>query len=237
MTKKWILSAMAAGGLAVVLAVPAAAHVTVQPGEATQGGYTAFAFRVPNERPDAGTVKIEVTLPAEHKIGSVRTKPMPGWTAKVVKDGDAVRTITWTAQPGVRIGPDEFQEFEVAAGPLPADTDQLVLATTQSYDSGEVVAWDAPPAADGAEEPEHPAPVLELLPATEDTGHGAGDGAGDGSGHDAAAPSVTGATPTSATTADSTARLLGGAGLVLGALGFGLGAGAVLRMRRRGGPA
>lgn len=234
MTSKWIISAMAAGGLAVVLAAPAAAHVTVQPGEATQGGYTAFAFRVPNERPDAGTVRIEVTLPAEHKIGSVRTKPMPGWTAKVVKDGDAVRTITWTAQPGVRIGPDEFQEFEVAAGPLPEDTDQLVLPTTQSYDSGEVVAWAAPPAADGAEEPEYPAPVLELLPAAEEAGHGAGHGAGDSAG----APTVTGATETSAaTTSDSTARWLGGAGLILGALGFGLGAGAVLRLRRRGGPA
>lgn len=228
MTTKWMLPAMTAGALILVLAAPAAAHVTVQPGEATQGGYSAFAFRVPNERPDAGTVQIEVTLPAEHQIGSVRTKPMTGWTARVVKDGAAVRTITWTAQPGVRIGPDEFQEFEVAAGPLPEDTDMLVLPTTQSYDSGEVVAWDAPPAADGAEEPEHPAPVLELLPAAGESGHEAG--------HEAGGPTVTGTSKAPAATADdSTARLLGGAGLILGALGFGLGAGAVLRLRRRGG--
>ncbi|MGH4024594.1 MAG: YcnI family protein [Pseudonocardiaceae bacterium] len=226
MSKKWIFSAVAAGGLAIVLAAPAAAHVTVQPGEATQGGYTAFAFRVPNERPDAGTVKIEVTLPADHPIGSVRTKPMTGWTAKVVKQGNAVRTVTWTAQPGVRINPDEFQEFEVAAGPLPEDTDTLVLATKQSYDNGEVVAWDAPPVADGAAEPEHPAPVLELQPAAaEEAGH---DEAGHG---DPAAPTVTGATEATHGT-DSTARLLGGAGLVLGALGLGFGAGAVLRLRR-----
>lgn len=231
MPKKWIISVLAAGGLAIVLAVPAAAHVTVQPGEASQGGYTAFAFRVPNERPAAGTVKIEVTLPADHPIGSVRTKPMTGWTAKVVKQGNAVRTITWTAQPGVRINPDEFQEFEVAAGPLPKDTDALVLPTRQSYDSGEVVAWDAPPVADGAPEPEHPAPVLELAPAA------AGEAGDDEAGHaeaghgNTAAPTVTGATEITAGT-DSTARLLGGAGLLLGALGLGFGAGAVLRLRR-----
>lgn len=223
MPKKWIYSVLAAGGLTVILAVPAAAHVTVQPGEATQGGYTAFAFRVPNERPDAGTVKIEVTLPADHPIGSIRTKPMTGWTAKVVKQGNAVRSVTWTAQPGVRINPDEFQEFEVAAGPLPRDTDELVLPTRQSYDNGEVVSWDAPPVADGAPEPEHPAPVLALEPAAAgEAGH---------AGHDEAAPTVTGAPETTSGT-DSTARLLGGAGLVLGALGLGFGAGAVLRLRR-----
>jgi len=82
MPKKWIFPAIAASGLAIALAAPAAAHVTVQPGTATQGGYTAFAFRVPNERPDAGTVKLEVTLPAEHPISSVRTKPLAGWTAQ-----------------------------------------------------------------------------------------------------------------------------------------------------------
>ncbi|MGH3904908.1 MAG: YcnI family protein [Pseudonocardiaceae bacterium] len=225
MSKKWIFSAMAACGLAVALAAPAAAHVTVQPGEASQGGYTAFAFRVPNERPDAGTVKLEVTLPADHPI-SARTKPMTGWTAKVVKEGEAARTITWTAQPGVRINPDEFQEFEVAAGPLPKDTDKLVLPTKQTYDNGEVVAWDAPPVAEGAEEPEHPAPVLTLLPeAAGESGHHNGT----------AGPTVAGTSDTSADPGtDSTARLLGGAGLILGALGLGLGAGAVLRLRRRG---
>jgi periplasmic copper chaperone A len=226
MTKKWIFSAVAACGLAVALAAPAAAHVTAQPGEATQGGYTAFAFRVPNERPDAGTVQLEVTLPVEHPIRSVYTKPMAGWTAEVVEEGDAVRSVTWTAQPGTRINPGEYQEFEIAAGPLPEDTDTLVLPTKQSYDSGEVVAWDAPPPAAGAEEPERPAPVLKLRPATEDASDA---GAG------TAAPTVTGTSATStAAASDSTARLLGGAGLVLGALGLGLGAGAVLRVRRGG---
>jgi uncharacterized protein YcnI len=169
---RWILSAGAAGALTVALAAPAAAHVTVQPGEAIQGGYGAFAFRVPTERPDAGTVKLEVTLPAEHPIRSVRTKPMPGWTVSLTKNGETVRTITWTAGPGVRIGPGEYQEFDVSAGPLPEDTDQLVLPAVQTYGT-------------------------------------------------ATAPG-----------ADTTARWIGGAGLAVGALGLGVGAGAVLRIRR-----
>ena len=213
---RWILSAGAAGALTLTLALaaPAAAHVTVQPGEATQGGYGAFAFRVPTERPDAGTVKLEVTLPAEHPIRSVRTKPMPGWTVSVTKNGETVRTITWTADPGVRIGPGEYQEFDVSAGPLPEDTDHLVLPVVQTYDSGEIVAWDAPPA-EGAE-PEHPAPVLELIPE-----------------EDAGAMEPTAGTAT-ASGADTTARWVGGAGLAVGALGLGVGAGAVLRTRRAG---
>lgn len=209
---RWIGSAGAAGALTLALAAPAAAHVTVQPGEATQGSYGGFAFRVPTERPDAGTVKLEVTLPAEHPIRSVRTKPMPGWTVSVTKNGETVRTITWTADPGVRIGPGEYQEFDVSAGPLPEDTDQLVLPAVQTYDSGEVVAWDAPPAA-GAE-PEHPAPVLELIPE-----------------EDIPAGEPLAGTAT-ATGADPTARWIGGAGLAVGALGLGVGAGAGLRTRR-----
>ncbi|HEY2764087.1 MAG TPA: YcnI family protein [Pseudonocardiaceae bacterium] len=216
-------SSITACGLAVALAVPAAAHVEITPSAAAQGGETTFAFQVPNEEPAAGTVKLQVTLPTDHPVDSVRTRPLTGWTATVTKQGDAVRTITWTAQPGVRINPGEFQEFEVAAGPLPKDTDELVMPTTQTYDNGTVVAWDQPPAPEDAQEPEHPAPVLNLVPSAEGAeGHGGDHGAG---------PSVTRTTGDTHAT-DSTARWLGGAGLVLGALGLGLAAGAVLRIRR-----
>jgi uncharacterized protein YcnI len=228
MSKKLIFSAVAACGLAIGLATPAYAHVTAQPEEATQGDYTAFAFRVPNEQPKAGTVKLEVTFPSDHPIASVKTKPIAGWTAKVVKDNKAVHQVTWTAQPGVRINPDEFQEFEVSAGPLPKDTDKLVMPATQTYDNGEVVKWSDPPAPEGAEEPEHPAPTITLTPAAEGAG-GHHDGGHGGS------PTVTNtAGDTGATASDSTARWLGGAGLIVGALGLGLGAGAVLRGRRGG---
>ncbi|MBM7771081.1 uncharacterized protein YcnI [Actinokineospora baliensis] len=232
---------LAAAGTAVLFTSGiASAHVTAKViGEpAVQGGYTKITFRVPNEDNTAGTVKLEVKFPAETPIASLRTKPLAGWTATISKAKldkpitvhgaeitEAVSTVTWTAAAGTRIGPGEFAEFEVSGGALP-ETDQLVLPATQTYDSGKVVAWDAPPPAAGAEEPEHPAPVIKLTKATE----GGGD-------HAAAAPAAASTDTHSdkaaeAKGADNTARWLGGAGLVVGALGLGLGAGATLRARK-----
>lgn len=230
------LAVFAAAGIAVLtLPGTASAHVSAQPAEFTKGGYGAFAFRVPNERPNAGTVKIEVTLPADHPLASVRTKPLPGWKAEVVKGPldkpimnhgteikEAAKTITWTAEPGTKIGTTEYQEFFVSVGPLPDNTDKLILATKQTYENGEVVDWAAPPAAEGADEPERPAPVLKLKDkAAGADSHGTGSATSD---HAATAE---------AKTADSTARYLGGAGLAVGALGLGFGAGAVLRSRKK----
>ncbi|MFE2752456.1 YcnI family protein [Actinosynnema sp. NPDC059335] len=219
----------------------ASAHVTAStPGNAVQGGYTKVTLRVPNERPDAGTVKLELTLPAEYPLASVSTRPTPGWKVEAVKERlatpvkshgrevtEAVRTVTWTADPGTRIEPGQFNEFDLSIGPLPDNTDKLVLPTKQTYDSGEVVDWNAPPPAEGGEEPERPAPVLKLVAKSGDDDHGdATATAVADDGHDDAAAGAT----------DDTARWLGGAGLVVGALGLGLGAGAVLRSRRAGKP-
>ncbi|MCP2260565.1 Uncharacterized protein YcnI [Streptoalloteichus tenebrarius] len=224
-------------GLAALFATAglASAHVTVQPaGEAAQGGYAKVAFRVPNERPNAGTVKLEVALPKDKPLTSVLTKPLPGWRAEVTKTRldqpleshgrkieEVVSAIVWTAEGGTRINPGEFQEFEVSLGQLPKDTDQLVLPATQTYDNGEVVRWDAPPPAKGAEEPNSPAPVLRLVAKKED-GHGT-----------AAASGSDGATAGGGAGTDNAARWLGGAGLAVGALGLGLGIGAVARGRRK----
>jgi uncharacterized protein YcnI len=227
-----------AATVTVLGAAPAFAHVTAQPGEAQQGGYSVVSMRVPNESDTAGTVKLEVTLPADHPITSVRTSPVPGWTASMTKApvnppvqvgertvSEAVRTVTWTANPGTRIGPGEFLEFPLSLGPLPTGVEQLVLPAVQTYDDGEVVEWDQPANPDGSE-PERPAPTVTLTPAT-------GDGHGGAHGQQAAGTS-TAEQLREGDTADSTARWLAGAGLLVGALGLGVGGGAVLRTRRSG---
>jgi uncharacterized protein YcnI len=244
-TKRFIARAgvvtLAAGIATLFTGGLASAHVTAKVlGEpATQGGYTKITFRVPNERPDAGTIKLEVKLPADTPITAARTKPMAGWTAQVNKVAlnkpievhgaevkEAVSSVVWTAS-GTRINPGEFQEFELSVGPLP-ETDQLVIPAVQTYDSGEAVSWDAPPVEEGDEEPEHPAPVLELAPAGDD--HGAAAPANTASEQDTANASVETAASVSST--DDTARWLGGAGLLVGALGVGFGVGATLKARR-----
>ncbi|HEV2782243.1 MAG TPA: YcnI family protein [Actinophytocola sp.] len=234
---------LTAAGAAVLLgAGPAAAHVTAKViGEpAQQGGFTKITFRVPNEDDTAGTVKLEIRFSPDTPIASLRTKPMPGWTAQITKArlakpitvhgaeiAEAVSAVTWTAAAGTRIGPGEFAEFEVSGGPLPDNTDRLVVPAAQTYDNGKVVNWNEPPPAAGAPEPEHPAPVIALEAAGNGDAAQAADN-GTGTSPDATAGGATAAPSTS----DNTARWLGGAGLVVGALGLGVGVGATLRARR-----
>jgi periplasmic copper chaperone A len=172
MTRK---NLVAVAALAIgMLAAPASAHLTVNPREATKGGFAKLAFRVPNERPDSGTTKLEVSFPVDHPFQHINVRPTPGWTYKLerqklatpikAEEGgeeitDYVSKITWE---GATIAPGEFQEFEVSGGPLPDDVDQLTFKAVQTYASGEVVRW-IEEASEGGEEPEFPAPVLKLV--------------------------------------------------------------------------
>ena len=169
--------AAVAGGLTLALAVPASAHVTVNPSTATPGGYAKVTFRVPNESDTASTTKLEVNLPADKPVASVSVRPVPGWTAVAVKSKlatpikahdteitEAVSKITWTADANSAIKPGTFQEFDVSLGPLP-DSGQMVFKALQTYSDGAIVRWIDEPTTDGTE-PEHPAPVLKIAAAT-----------------------------------------------------------------------
>jgi len=228
----------AAGVIALVAAPSASAHVTANVTTAVQGSYAKITFRVPNELPDAGTVKVQITFPDSYPIPGASVKPVPGWKSQIdiqplaapVKENNAdvkkaVKTITWTADPGTRVNPGEFQEFDVSAGPLPDDTDELQFPAVQSYDNGTVVNWTDQPAAAGQKEPEHPAPSIKLQ--TKANAPGAMDMSSMG-----ATGGVTDTASSTTVGSDNTARWLGGAGLLVGALGVGFGAVAVLRSRR-----
>ena len=77
---------VAVGGLTatavLALGSPALAHVSVDPAEAPGGGYATINFKVPNERDNASTNKLEITLPTDHPMASVmpvnRAWPAPG---------------------------------------------------------------------------------------------------------------------------------------------------------------
>ncbi|HUR03226.1 MAG TPA: YcnI family protein [Nonomuraea sp.] len=232
----------AATAITAGLALPALAHVTINPGTAEQGGFSKVAFRVPNERDDASTVKVEVSFPTDHPLAFVSVKPVPGWSVKVTEGklpkpvkteyGELKEAVTKVVWSGGKIGKGEFQEFEVSMGQLPEDTDQLTFPTTQTYTGGDVVKWADAPKADGSEA-EHPVPTLKLTPATASDSHhaDASTPAASASAEKAAAPSVTQvASASSGSSSDGTARLLGGAGLVVGVIGIVV---AILALRRR----
>lgn len=191
LTRVAVIVAVAA--LAVFgLGSPAAAHVTVNPSTATQGGYAKLTFRVPNEKATASTVKLEVQLPPDAPIPSVSTRPVPGWSVEVrhrtlaepvtahgAQITEVVDVITWTAEPGAEIGPGQFQEFDISVGPLP-EVDQMVFKALQHYSDGDIVRWIDEPR-EGAEL-EHPAPVLRLTPRAGGASETAADNGGDGTG-------------------------------------------------------
>jgi uncharacterized protein YcnI len=170
-----VLAALAVGAVALA-ALPAGAHVTVHPDTAPKGGYQILSFSVPNEEPDANTVKLEVQLPTKSPIPSVSVQPMPGWTIDVQKttlakpvntdDGQvtqAVSTITWTATAG-GLTPGQFDLFTISAGPLPTNTNKLTFKAIQTYSNGDTVNW-IQQTVKGTPEPEHPAPTLKLTKA------------------------------------------------------------------------
>ena len=172
------VAAVAAACL-VLVAAPGWAHVTVNPREATRGGFTALSFRVPTESDSTSTTKVQVFLPQDHPLASVSVRPHPGWHASVVTkkfatplstdDGKVTRgvySVTWTPDaPKNALKPGEYDEFDLSVGPLP-DVPSLTFKTLQTYSDGTVVRWIDEPAAEGHPEPEHPAPVLTLVPAS-----------------------------------------------------------------------
>ncbi|MGW3285962.1 YcnI family copper-binding membrane protein [Streptomyces sp. NPDC001002] len=230
-----------AAAAVVVLSSPAFAHVSVAAeGAAAKGGYAVVDFKVPNERDDASTTKLEVSFPTDHPLASAMPEPMAGWKIQVTKAklakplemhgekiSEAVSKITWTAT-GKGVEPGYFQKFPVSVGALPEDADELVFKAIQTYSNKEVVRW-IEVQEDGQEEPENPAPVLALSAATED--HHGSTTAEDAS-DDTEATEKTAAETTASDTdsSDTTARVLGVVGIVVGALGVAYG---VLAGRRR----
>lgn len=220
-----VVTALAAAGVLTAAGV-ASAHVTVHPESYPKGATDGvLTFRVPDEEATAATTKVQVFLPTDHPLLGVLVSPHDGWTAKVTDtrlttpiktdDGtvtDAVSEITWT---GGKIAAGQYEDFDVAFGQLPDDTDRLTFKALQTYSDGRTVRW-IEAATQGDEEPENPAPVVELT----------------------AEAAKQGATKTTvrqtASAADSTARWLGTAGLVVGALGLAAAAFAVVRTRSAG---
>jgi hypothetical protein len=98
---------------------------------------------------------------------------------------EAVSSITWIPDSKKdALKPGEYDDFDVSVGPLPK-VSSLTFKALQTYSDGTVVRWIDPPAPEGQPEPDHPAPTLTLLPASDqpagDMGTSSGAGSGSGS--------------------------------------------------------
>ncbi|GKQ38604.1 YcnI family protein [Streptomyces sp. A012304] len=239
-------AAAVAGSTVLLVSAPAFAHVTVQPeGTAAKGGYAVVDFRVPNERDNASTTKLEINFPTDQPLSSVLPQQIPGWKIAVTKSklakplevhgrqiSEAVSKVTWTAE-GKGIQPGFIQQFPVSLGMLPEDSDEIVFKAIQTYSNKEVVRW-IEVQQKGAEEPDNPAPVLALSDAEDGHAHGSTASTAAEDSHedsdDAKAASATTEAASDTDSSDTTARVLGVVGIVIGAAGVAYG---VLAGRRR----
>ncbi len=218
-TRRTGLVAVGALSAVVISAAVASAHVVVTPSSTAPGTEAEMTFRVPNEEPTASTVKVVITLPTDHPLAEVEVKPMPGWRIAVVEaklatpivdEGTTIttapHTVSWTATSKASwIGPEQFQDFSISAGPLPA-SGAVTFAAQQFYSDGSVVNWDQP-TVPGQPEPEHPAPSFTVTPVASST-----------------SPEPSGPSQTSDGETDATARWLAGAALLVGLVGLGVSA-------------
>jgi uncharacterized protein YcnI len=219
--------AVLATTVAVALPAAADAHVTVQPPEAAAGTYAVVNVRVPNEKDDRGTTKVQVQVPPG--VSYAAYQPVPDWTATITTrkpakpfsvEGEPVKeevdTITFTGKgrEGV-IAPGQFLQFPISIRvPDGAEGTKVPFKALQTYEGGEVVRWI------GAEDSETPAPTLTLEAADEDDHAGSHDAAATTATTDADGPDE--ADPDEAGGNDTAAIVLGAGGLLAGLAGLGI---------------
>jgi uncharacterized protein YcnI len=207
---------------AASLALPAAAtaHVSLQPDSLPAGEDTRVDVRVPNERDDAATTKIEVRFPAGLLEASY--DPVPGWSARVITErlstpvrspeGDQiteqVKQVNFQARTaGAAIRPGQFRDFGILLLPPKRPGASLTFKALQIYNDGKVVRWIGPPGS------EDPAPQIKLTAAEQ------------------AATPPAGTTPEKED--DGASKTLGVVALVVGGLGLAIGAVALASARGR----
>jgi uncharacterized protein YcnI len=143
----------------------ASAHVTVQPKETSQGKYEMFTVKVPSEKEEVTTTKIEVIIPGEVNIS--RFEPKPGWTYETQNDvSGKITSVTWTTEND-GLSSTEFGQFNMN-GKVGDEVTEIVWKAYQTYSDGSVVEWA------GAEDAEYPSSVTLVNPTEASTeGHGA----------------------------------------------------------------
>ncbi|CAN5234915.1 YcnI family protein [soil metagenome] len=166
-------AALAAVVAAVISPMPAAAHVTARPDEATAGAYFQTAFNVGHGCDGSATVAVRVKIP--DGVVSVKPQMKAGWTVEIRK-----RTLA-APQPGLhgKTITDTVDEVSWRGGPLPdslydtfgvtmklPDTpDQtLYFPVVQECEKGTNRWIEIPAAGEGPDRLHEPAPGIRLKP-------------------------------------------------------------------------
>lgn len=165
----------------LITIIPAAAHVTLERGEAAAGAGYKAVLRVPHGCDRSATLTLRVTIP--DGLIAVKPMPKPGWTVTVSKGPyqkayefmhgltmkEGVREIVWTG----RLADEHYDEFVfsgfVASAVAPGTT--LAVPVVQECEIG-TAAWTE--VAAPGQDPhalKTPAPLLRIVAPPEHHGH------------------------------------------------------------------
>lgn len=226
--------ALGATGIIALTASSAGAHVTVTPSTTAAGAYTVLTFAAGHGCDGSPTTRVAFQIP--DGIYAASPTVNPGWTIEKVmeklpepvEDGhggeytERVAKVVYTAKTPL---PDGYRDTWELSLKLPdASGEQLDFPVVQTCEKGET-AW-VQQAKEGEDEPEAPAPFVQLTSAEAGDHHGGTD-ASDAEPASAVSEAADGDDSSGSGTA------LGWVGVVLGALGLGVGSMAWARTRAR----
>lgn len=227
----------AAAAVVFLTAGVASAHVTISPGEGAAGSYGVFTASVGHGCDGSPTTTITIQLPEQ--LLAITPTRNPLWDVeKVMEDlpepitdthgneiTERVSQVVYTAKNPLPDGYRDAFELQFQVPDVAGET--MVFPVIQTCEKGET-AW-VEVAEEGAEEPEHPAPMVVVTAAEEEGGHDA----------DTAAEEVSDETEAEAPAAaetdsdDGGSNTLGIIGLIAGLLGLGAGAAALVQVRQK----
>jgi uncharacterized protein YcnI len=157
---------------ALLAAAAASAHVGLEPPTAAAGATLKLTLRVNHGCDGSATTRLRVRLP--ETLHGARPLLKPGWTLTAPRVAlaqpylshgrrvtEEVREITWD---GGNV-PDAFADEFAFVATLPEQPQRLALQVAQECERGRIEWFQVPSADPAAARPEHPAVMLEVLPA------------------------------------------------------------------------
>jgi uncharacterized protein YcnI len=131
---------------ALALAPSAFAHAELFPNEIPSGDGYLLNLTVPNEKDNASTTQIQVTMPADFDLEHVA--PVPGWTVTVagqhMENGEMEggNSVTWKGK---------LEGTQLAVLPfvgVPKKAEEYAFTVRQTYSDGSVVVWSGDESSD-----------------------------------------------------------------------------------------
>lgn len=161
-----IPSAVLAAALA---ASPAAAHITLETGQAPASSTYRATFRITHGCGEAATTRLTIRLP--EGVTQARPMPKPGWTIRIATRGEApsghgaIADAAEIVFEGGRLPNEHYDEFVVRLRLPDRPGELLYIPVLQECDGGAISAWvEIPEPGRRVSDYRYPAPALRLLP-------------------------------------------------------------------------